>query len=97
MKIKTDIEKKRVSLNNPEEQKTADALRVLSADAVQKAGSGHPGMPQGRLWPGAPNVIRFRCPAPRRRGAQPPPCACTCSGQVLFKQSETPGVKEQQH
>ena len=25
----------------------ADLLRVLSADAVQKAGSGHPGMPMG--------------------------------------------------
>ena len=47
MKIKTDIEKKRVSLNKAEEQKIADALRVLSADAVQKAGSGHPGMPLG--------------------------------------------------
>lgn len=47
MKIKTDIEEKRVSLNKAEEQKIADALRVLSADAVQKAGSGHPGMPLG--------------------------------------------------
>ena len=28
-------------------QVMADLLRVLSADAVQKAGSGHPGMPMG--------------------------------------------------
>ena len=28
-------------------QVMADLLRVLSSDAVQKAGSGHPGMPMG--------------------------------------------------
>ena len=28
-------------------QVMTDVLRVLSADAVQKAGSGHPGMPMG--------------------------------------------------
>jgi len=34
--------------NNPRNhQIMADLLRVLSADAVQKAGSGHPGMPMG--------------------------------------------------
>lgn len=29
------------------EQKTVDAIRVLSAEAVQKANSGHPGLPMG--------------------------------------------------
>ena len=30
-----------------EEQRAVDAIRVLSMDAVQKANSGHPGMPMG--------------------------------------------------
>lgn len=33
--------------NAPEQQKMADAIRVLAMDAVQKANSGHPGMPMG--------------------------------------------------
>lgn len=52
----------------PSSQELANAIRVLSMDAVQKANSGHPGMPMGMadiaevLWndflhhhPGAPN------------------------------------------
>jgi transketolase len=35
-------------LNNPpEQQKMANAIRALAMDAVQKANSGHPGMPMG--------------------------------------------------
>lgn len=30
-----------------EKKKLADALRILSMDAVQKANSGHPGAPMG--------------------------------------------------
>ena len=29
------------------EKKTVDAIRILSAEGVQKANSGHPGMPIG--------------------------------------------------
>ena len=32
---------------NPAEQRATDALRVLSIDAIQRANSGHPGMPMG--------------------------------------------------
>ena len=34
-------------IENNNEMKLANALRVLSIDAVQKANSGHPGMPMG--------------------------------------------------
>ncbi|HJM71820.1 MAG TPA: hypothetical protein QF857_05820, partial [Gammaproteobacteria bacterium] len=30
-----------------EKKKLADCIRILSADAVQEANSGHPGMPMG--------------------------------------------------
>ena len=33
--------------NSPERQQMANALRVLSMDAVEAAKSGHPGMPLG--------------------------------------------------
>jgi len=33
--------------NAPEQQKMANAIRALAMDAVQKANSGHPGMPMG--------------------------------------------------
>jgi transketolase len=35
------------SMLSPTHQKMADAIRVLAMDAVQKANSGHPGMPMG--------------------------------------------------
>jgi len=34
-------------MNNPVEQRATDALRILSIDAIQRANSGHPGMPMG--------------------------------------------------
>lgn len=34
-------------MNNPTEQRATDALRILSIDAIQRANSGHPGMPMG--------------------------------------------------
>ena len=34
-------------MNNLVEQRATDALRVLSIDAIQRANSGHPGMPMG--------------------------------------------------
>jgi len=34
-------------MNNQIEQRATDALRVLSIDAIQRANSGHPGMPMG--------------------------------------------------
>jgi len=36
-----------MSLNNPKYQQMANALRFLSAEAIEKAKSGHPGMPLG--------------------------------------------------
>ena len=33
--------------SSPSHQEMANAIRFLSADAVQKADSGHPGMPMG--------------------------------------------------
>ena len=55
------------------ETKTANAIRVLSADAIQKAKSGHPGLPLGcasaayELWanhmrhnPADPKFLHFR-------------------------------------
>jgi len=49
-------------MTNPLDQQCIDTLRFLSVDAVQKAGSGHPGMPLGAapmayaLWA---RVLRF--------------------------------------
>ncbi|MEN8114917.1 MAG: hypothetical protein ABFS21_11090, partial [Actinomycetota bacterium] len=34
-------------MSNPTEQRATDAIRVLSIDAIQRANSGHPGMPMG--------------------------------------------------
>lgn len=36
-----------MNLNKPKLQQMANAIRVLSADAIEKANSGHPGMPLG--------------------------------------------------
>jgi transketolase len=36
-----------MSLTNQKLQQMANALRVLSAEAINKANSGHPGMPLG--------------------------------------------------
>ena len=36
-----------ISISNPVEQLAIHAIRTLSIDAVEKAKSGHPGMPMG--------------------------------------------------
>ncbi len=37
----------KISINHELSRKTADTIRLLAADGVQKANSGHPGMPMG--------------------------------------------------
>ena len=56
----------------PHEQ-LANAIRVLAMDAVEKAKSGHPGMPMGMA--DVATVLFGELPEVRRRGARTGPTA----------------------
>ena len=57
--------------NRELEDRCINNIRILSADAVQNANSGHPGMPMGAaamaftLWTSSSNSEKFRNGVPR--------------------------------
>ena len=41
------LESRRITINRELDKLSINAIRVLSADAIQKSNSGHPGLPLG--------------------------------------------------